>query len=67
MKESEDRIYIKYVALSKLQRVPRNPKAHDLGLLDRSREAVRSHTFAIAGRDSSPKLRQSAVTEKTDH
>jgi hypothetical protein len=36
MKESEDRIYIKYVALSKLQRAPRNPKAHDLGLLDRS-------------------------------
>src|SRR6185312_5628475 len=36
MKWSEDRIYIEYMALSKLQRAPRNPKAHDLGLLERS-------------------------------
>jgi len=36
MKGSEDRIYIEYMALSKLQRALRNPKAHDLGLLDRS-------------------------------
>jgi hypothetical protein len=36
MSEPKRPVYVEYVPLSKLQRAPRNPKAHDLGLIERS-------------------------------
>jgi DNA modification methylase len=36
MPEPKHPVYVDYVRLSKLQRAHRNPKAHDLGLIDRS-------------------------------